>query len=90
MSSRTSCPSCTGGRASGTRRTVLRPDAIRHALCAEDFEWAADLIERAGPLVEDSSQAATWLKWARALPDEVIRSRPVLSVWYAYALLGQR
>ena len=65
-----------------------RSDAIRHALCAEDFGWAADLIERAGPMTEDSSQAATWLKWARALPDELIRSRPVLSVWYACALLG--
>ena len=30
-----------------------RSDAIRHALCAEDFEWAADLIELAGPMVED-------------------------------------
>ena len=65
-----------------------RSDAIRHALCAKDFEWAADLIERAGPMTEDSSQTATWLNWARALPDELIRSRPVLSVWYACALLG--
>ena len=65
-----------------------RSDAIRHALCAEDFEWAAELIERAGPLVEESSQGATWLRWARALPDELIRSRPVLGVWFAWALLG--
>ena len=35
-----------------------------------------------------SSQTATWLNWARSLPDELIRARPVLSVWYAYALLG--
>ena len=65
-----------------------RADAIRHALSAEDFEWAADLIERAGLLTEDSSQAGTWLTWTRALPDEMIRSRPVLSAWYACALLG--
>jgi len=65
-----------------------RSDAIRHALLAEDFEWAADLIELAGPMTEDSSQTATWLKWARALPDELIRSRPVLGVWFAWALLG--
>jgi LuxR family maltose regulon positive regulatory protein len=65
-----------------------RSDAIRHALCAEDFGWAADLIELAGPMTEDSSQAATWFKWARALPDELIRSRPVLGVWFAWALLG--
>ena len=65
-----------------------RSDAIRHALCAKDFEWAADLIELAWPMAEDSSQTATWLNWARALPDELVRARPVLSVWYAYALLG--
>jgi len=66
-----------------------RSDAIRHALRAQDFGWAADLIERAGPLVEESSQTATWFNWARALPDEQIRARPVLGVWYAYALLGR-
>ena len=65
-----------------------RSDAIRHALCAEAFEWAAELIERAGLMTEDSSQAATWLKWTRALPDETIRSRPVLSGWVACALLA--
>jgi LuxR family transcriptional regulator, maltose regulon positive regulatory protein len=65
-----------------------RSDAIRHALCAEDFEWAADLIEREGPLVVTASQTAIWLRWATSLPDELIRARPVLSVWHAYALLG--
>ncbi len=65
-----------------------RSDAIRHALSAEDFGWAADLIERAGLMTEESSQAATWLTWTRALPDETIRARPVLSAWYACALLG--
>jgi len=65
-----------------------RPDAIRHALDAEDFGWAAELIERAGLMTEHRSQAGTWLKWTRALPDEMIRARPVLSAWYACALLG--
>jgi len=66
----------------------LQSDAIRHALCAKDFGWAADLIERAGLMTEESSQATMWLRWARALPDEMIRSRPMLSAWYACALLG--
>jgi len=65
-----------------------RSDAIRHALRAGDLEWAAELIEREGPLVVTASQTATWLKWATSLPDELIRARPVLSVWHAYALLG--
>ncbi|MDO8915972.1 MAG: LuxR C-terminal-related transcriptional regulator [Coriobacteriia bacterium] len=65
-----------------------RCDAIRHALAAKDFERAADLIEREGLMTEDTSQSATWLRWTRALPDETIRSRPVLSAWHACALLG--
>ncbi len=67
----------------------LRPDAIRHALAAKDFEGAAGLIELAGPTTEDGSiQSVTWLGWVKRLPEELIRARPVLNVWYAYALLG--
>jgi len=65
----------------------LMPDAIYHALAADDFERAAGLIELAGPAMEGSPQSATWLGWVRALPDELVRARPVLSVWYAFALL---
>ncbi len=65
----------------------LRSDAIRHALAAEDFERAAGLIEMAWPTVEDGSLSTKWLGWTKALPDELIRARPVLSVWYAYASL---
>lgn len=63
-------------------------DAIRHALAAEDFERAADLIERALPAMQRSRQDATLLGWLKALPDELIRFRPVLSVGYAYGLLS--
>ncbi|MBE3037311.1 MAG: helix-turn-helix transcriptional regulator, partial [Chloroflexi bacterium] len=66
----------------------LPPEAISHALAADDFERAAGLIELAGPAMEGSPQSATWLGWVRALPDELVRARPVLSVWYAYALFG--
>ena len=67
----------------------LTPDAISHALAADDFVRAAGLIELAGPAMEGSPQTATWLGWVRALPDEMVRARPVLSVWYAFALLGR-
>jgi LuxR family transcriptional regulator, maltose regulon positive regulatory protein len=67
----------------------LRPDAIRHALAAKDFELAAGLIEIAWPATDDKSiQPAAWFGWVKTLPDEVVRHRPVLTVWYAYALLG--
>ena len=63
------------------------PQAIRHALAAKDFERAADLIELAWSQAGESAQSTTWLGWVKALPDELVRARPVLSVWYAYALL---
>jgi LuxR family maltose regulon positive regulatory protein len=68
----------------------LRSDAIRHALAAKVFERAAGLIELAGPGTEDGSiQSVTWLGWVKALPEQLIRTRPVLNGWYAYALLGR-
>jgi len=63
-------------------------DAIRHALAAEDFERAAALVELAWPAMDESFQLATWLGWVKALPDELIRARPVLCVGYAWALLN--
>jgi LuxR family maltose regulon positive regulatory protein len=62
-------------------------DAARHALAAEDFERAAGFIELVWRAMERSLQSATWLRWVKALPDELIRTRPVLSVGYAWALL---
>ena len=63
-------------------------DAIRHALAAEDFARAADLVELAVPAMRRSRQEATLLGWLKALPDELIHCRPVLSVAYAWALLA--
>jgi LuxR family transcriptional regulator, maltose regulon positive regulatory protein len=62
-------------------------EAIRHALAAEDFGRAADLVEFAVPEMRRSRQEATLLGWFEALPDELLRCRPVLSVHYAGTLL---
>jgi LuxR family maltose regulon positive regulatory protein len=62
-------------------------EAIRHALTAEDFERAAHLVELAIPAMRQARQEATARRWLEALPDELIRIRPVLSVAYAGALL---
>jgi LuxR family maltose regulon positive regulatory protein len=64
-------------------------EAVWHALSAQDWHRAAELLERAGHAVEDASHAGAWFTHAQALPDGVIRGRPVLAVWYAYALLGR-
>ena len=66
----------------------LPAEAIRHALAAKDFERAADLIEKVWLEMDLSYQSATWLVWAKALPEEIIRARPVLCVGCAWALLA--
>src|SRR5882757_9885292 len=63
-------------------------EAIRHALAAQDFERAADLVELAIPAMRRSRQEAAVLGWLELLPDEVVRVRPVLSVGFAGALLA--
>jgi LuxR family maltose regulon positive regulatory protein len=66
----------------------LPADAIRHALGAEDFGRAADLIELTVPVMRRSRQEATLLGWLEALPDELFHVRPVLNVVYAHVLLA--
>lgn len=63
----------------------LRPDAIRHALAAADFARAADLVELAALPMLGSSREETLRGWLTALPDDAVRARPVLSVYFAYA-----
>ncbi|WP_202916263.1 LuxR C-terminal-related transcriptional regulator [Paenibacillus mesophilus] len=63
-------------------------DAIRHALAAEDFARAADLIERSLPVMRQNRQEVAVLGWLKTLPDELVRCRPVLSVGYAWSLLA--
>ena len=61
--------------------------AIGHALAGKDFQRAADLVEVAIPAMRQSRQDATLRGWVEALPDDLIRDRPVLSVGYAGVLL---
>jgi LuxR family maltose regulon positive regulatory protein len=66
----------------------LAAEAIRHALAAEDFARAADLIELAVPAMRRSRGETIVLGWLRALPHELVRQRPMLSVAYAWVLLA--
>jgi len=63
-------------------------DAIRHALAGEDFERAAGLIELAGPAMHRSRQEAMLLGWLKALPEELFRARPVLSISYVGTVMS--
>jgi LuxR family transcriptional regulator, maltose regulon positive regulatory protein len=64
-----------------------RPAAIGHALAAGDFEQAAGLVELAIPAMRRTRQEAQLRGWFEVLPHEVVRARPVLSVYFAGALL---
>jgi LuxR family maltose regulon positive regulatory protein len=64
-----------------------RSEAIRHAMAGEDFARAADLVELAIPATSRARQEATMRGWLQALPDELLRVRPVLSNAYAGSLL---
>jgi LuxR family transcriptional regulator, maltose regulon positive regulatory protein len=68
-------------------RTGERREAIGHAIAGGDVERAADLIELAIPASGRSRQEATLRRWLDALPDELIRARPVLSNGYAGSIL---
>lgn len=63
------------------------PEAIHHAFAAKDYERAAALIELTWPAIFKGFLPGTWLSWVKALPDELVRARPVLSAGYAWTLL---
>jgi LuxR family maltose regulon positive regulatory protein len=69
-------------------RKDLPSDAIRHALAVQDFERAAGLAELAWPAWSVSFRAIAWLGWVKDLPEEIVRTRPVLSMAYAWAFLN--
>ena len=62
--------------------------AIHHALVASDFALTARLIEGAMPAMARDRREATLRGWMEALPDEIFRTRPVLSLGFAGALLS--
>ena len=64
-----------------------RHEAIEHALAASDFELAAEQIELAWRSMDRSFQEMKWLKWVQTLPDTLVRTHPVLSAGYGWALL---
>lgn len=62
--------------------------AIEHAAAARDFERAVTLVEQAAEAMLIRTENATVLRWVKAIPAEMILSRPRLCVFYAGALLA--
>lgn len=61
-------------------------EAIEHALAGADHDLAADLMELAFPGMARDRREPELARWVDAVPDEVLRRRPVLAVWMAGAL----
>ncbi len=66
-------------------RQGLLAEAIGHALAAEDFEGAAELIERVAETTVFHREVATLLGWLDALPEALVRARPTLCLYHAWA-----
>jgi ATP/maltotriose-dependent transcriptional regulator MalT len=60
--------------------------AVEHALAAEDFGRAADLVEEEAGTRRRYVDASQLLRWMEALPDEMVTSRPTLGLLCAWAL----
>ncbi|MEL6493309.1 MAG: hypothetical protein AAFQ95_25430 [Cyanobacteria bacterium J06621_3] len=82
-------PSLHGQASEWYEQHDLFSEAIHHALAAQDFERAADLIEQVWPTMRRRQRETTVLGWITSLPDALIRNRPVLSVAYALVLLHE-
>jgi LuxR family maltose regulon positive regulatory protein len=61
--------------------------AVRHALMGGDVQRAADVAERAAPLLERERREATVRGWVDDFPDDVVRQRPVLAVAFVGGLM---
>jgi len=62
-------------------------DAICHSYAAEDFERVAGLAETSWQVMYQSFQSVAWLGWVKQLPEELIRSRPVLCAQIAWGFM---
>jgi len=62
-------------------------EAMAHALAAQDWAAAADLIERHGAELVVRGQPQLVLGWLEALPEPTLNERPFLTVIRAYILL---
>ena len=64
----------------------LLSDAVRHAFAAKDFERVADLVKQAAQTMIARGEFTTLLGWLKALPDEIVCTRPQLCLAHAWTL----
>lgn len=62
-------------------------DSIQHALMAEEFGRAANLIENTAQETLMDSEVMTFLTWIEALPQPIYQNRPRLRLYHTWALM---
>ena len=67
----------------------LLDDAVRHALASGDHEHAADLVELSLADLRRRRQDRTLRGWLVALPEDVIRRRPLLALYMGWSRLSE-
>ncbi len=64
----------------------LAAEAISHALAAKDYEAAARLVEQNAFQVMTRGEMTTLLRWIAALPADVTRHHPIITIAQAWTL----
>ena len=64
-------------------RHEMLSEAVLHALAASNFERAADLIEQSYHTIAVRGQVRMVLGWLNRLPDQIVRTRPMLCIYQA-------
>src|SRR5919112_1179890 len=67
----------------------LLGDAVRHAIASGDHEHTAELIELSLADLRRRRQDRTLRDWLVALPDDVVRRRPLLAIYLAWSRLSE-
>ena len=67
----------------------LLEEAVRYALKGQMYAQAADIVEEVGYQTYWQNRAHTVWKWLKALPDDLLQSRPQLRIFYAYTQINQ-
>ena len=64
-------------------------DAVRHAIASGDHEHAADLVELSLADMRRRRQDRILRDWLVALPDDVVRRRPLLAMFMGWSRLSE-
>jgi LuxR family maltose regulon positive regulatory protein len=73
------------------RQNNLFDDAVKHALAANDYQLAADIVENQAEDMIKLGHLSTLLGWLEALPAAMVHQRPRLGVdsAWVYLLIGK-